>query len=232
MSIEFARAMKTAAAGFAAAAVLFVQPSAAGNIGITRFAVKNCTDAKVLICAYDKTDNILAIPYDAKTVGSGNRRRFSCGSANRCKVFSAVSSKDIKKIVNGTVATAVGAPTAAAGAAYAGIASYGAYMWAANGTAASAASGTVAGLAGILVVAGSGALGVMASIDAVKASDACKKALKDSRQLISDATDADAKQAARDGLKRTLSGSWPNYKNYSFVTQDNGVPALVEGDKC
>ena len=70
-----------------------------------------------------------------------------------------------------------------------------------------------------------------ASIDAVKASDACKKALKDSRQLISDATDADAKQAARDGLKRTLSGSWPNYKNYSFVTQ-NGVPLLVQGDKC
>ena len=44
-------------------------------------------------------------------------------------------------------------------------------------------------------------------------------------------TDATAKKAAKDALKRKLAGSWPKYKSHSFVTQD-GVPALVEGDKC
>ena len=94
MSIAFDQVMKTVAAGAAATAFLFVQQAAANDDGISRFAVKNCTQAKVIICAYDKNDSSLAIPYDGNVISAGGKKKSSCGSANQCKVFAAVKSSD------------------------------------------------------------------------------------------------------------------------------------------
>ena len=93
MSIEFARALKTVAAGIAATGFLFVQQAAAADDGISRFAVKNCTQSSVLICAYDKTDSSLLIPYDANSIKPGDKKKSSCGSADRCKVVAVVAAR-------------------------------------------------------------------------------------------------------------------------------------------
>ena len=228
MSIEFARPMKTVAAGVAAAAFLFAQQAVADNNGITRFAVRNCTDAKVVICTYNKDDSILAVPYDVNVIKPGKKNRASCGSPNQCKAFSLISNEDIKKVLTnplilGTSAGGAGLFGAAAG------------PW----TSLNLMGGTslsFEAIAGIGVVAGvaigvGGFIGSVKTVNAVEAAKTCERALKDARKAISDITDAKLRQAARASLRRTLSGSWPKYKNYSFVTQD-GVPALVEGDKC
>ena len=219
MSIEFARAVKTAAAGVAAASFLFVQPSAADNNGITRFAVRNCTPAQVLFCTYNKDDNIFAIPYDANKIQSGEKKRSSCGSAERCKVFSLISNKDVSKVLTnplvlGPVTAASTATGAAAGAVFL------------------PASFLPVGIAAGAAIGGGTTIAVVKSINAVEAGKTCAQALKDAKKAF-DAMPAGAtKQAIRDAQKPKLSGSWPKYKNYSFVVQPNGVPTLVEGDKC
>jgi hypothetical protein len=227
MSSEIARTTKIATAGIAAAAFLFVQQAAADNNGITRFSVKNCTDTAVLICTYNKDDNTLAIPYDANLVKPGNKRRASCGSPNRCKAFSLISANDVDKVLSNPdtankVVIGSGAGVGVGGTAIAWL------IGVRTGAgAATAGIGAVAGAA----IGVSSAVAVVKTINAVKAGNTCERALKDSRKMISDLPDADLREAARESLKRTLSGNWPGYKNYSFVTQD-GVPALVEGDKC
>jgi hypothetical protein len=224
MSIEFSRAL-TAAAGIAAAVLLCAQQAAADNNGITRFAVRNCTGVQVLICTYNKDDSILAIPYDANRIQAGEKKRASCGSAQRCKVFSLISTKDVDKVISPealTTSTAVNGVTGIVG----GIVG-GAMMASENGTMAFLPAGLVAGFA-----LGAGApIAVVKTIDAVNAGKTCEGALKDMRKAISEIRGSKVREAFRDSLKRTLSGSWPKYKNYSFV-RENGVPVLVEGDKC
>jgi hypothetical protein len=226
MSTELARKLKALATGVSAAAFLFVQQSAADNNGINRFAVRNCTNVDVLICTYNKDDDILAIPYDANRIKPGDKKRASCGSANQCKAFSLVSSADIKKVTTSPEALALLSGMAGAGGLGGGFA-VGLIVAAGTGVGSAMAIGPLAGAA----IGAGGAIAVVKTIDAVNAGKTCDRALKDAKKAISDITDADAKKMARDAMQRTVAGSWPKYKNYSFVTQ-NGVPALVKGDKC
>jgi hypothetical protein len=73
-------------------------PAQADVNGINRFKVRNCTAAEVMVCAYDKTDNILAIPYHARKVAPGETEKFSCGYANRCKVLTGTTDSDFNRV--------------------------------------------------------------------------------------------------------------------------------------
>ena len=238
MSIEFARPMKTVATGIAAAAFLFAQQAAADNLGITRFAVRNCTHADVLICTYNKDDSLLKIPYDANKIQPGEKKRASCGSANRCKAFSLISANDVKKVITSNEELAVLSGSAATGGMTVGLGAGIAFIKIGEALGAnfltldSMIVPMFVGAAVGAAVAGGGFIGVVKTINVAKAGETCEQALKDSRKLISEMDDAKVRQGARDALKRTLGGSWPKYKNYSLVTQANGVPVLVEGDKC
>ena len=219
MSIAFAKVMKTVAAGVAAAGFLFVQQAVASDSGITRFAVRNCTHARVLVCTYNKDDSLLTLPYDVNKIQPSEKKRASCGSANRCKAFSVFSYEDIKK------ADILSAVMWGAGA--------GSVLGLGAGIALADAAGVYAvglGPAGALAGAGIG-IAVVRTFDAAEAGKTCERALKDTRKAIDGITDDKLRRAARDGLKRKLAGSWPKYKDYSLVNQ-NGVPVLVEGDKC
>ena len=221
MSTGVARIMKVATAGLAAAAFLFAQQAAADNNGITRFAVRNCTDADVLICTYNKDDSFLTVPYDANKIQPSEKKRASCGSADRCKVFSLISFKDINKfssLKQDASAAAAGAAGAAVGAAVGFMALTG------------AGPVTLAILGGAAVGAG-GTIAIVKTFNAASDSKACDRALTDTKKAISEIADDQMRKAARDALDRKLEGSWPKYKNYSLVTK-NGVPVLVQGDKC
>ena len=225
MSIELARAMKTVAAGLAATAFLFVQPAAADNNGITRFAVRNCTGVQVLICTYNKDDSILAIPYDANRILIGEKKRASCGSADRCKVFSMISTEDVDKVADRQTLNTVTAVTGLSGLAI------GTLGGAALTVGTDSGAFLIAGIAGGAAIGGGTPIALAKTFDAVNAGKTCERVLKDARKVIGDIRGSKVREAFRDSLKRTLSGSWPKYKNYSFVRQ-NGVPTLVEGDKC
>ena len=225
MSTKFASTMKTLAAGMGAATFLFVQQAAAVNDGITRFRVKNCTDFKVLVCTFNKDDNVLALPYDYNKVEPSKKERASCGSPNRCKVFTVISSRDYQRVKNQGLLGQAGSWGGAGLAAGAGAA-----------VAANAGLTLATGGTWLIVVAGSvaGSMAVGAVIDDIEAANAaktCANAVKDMKKAISEIPDAKVRKEARDGLKRNVSGTWPKYEPYSYVMK-NGVPALVKGDKC
>lgn len=209
----------------------------ADDNGINRLAVRNCTEAKMLVCAYDKTDNILAIPYHARRIKPRQKERLSCGSANRCKLFMGTDVGGMKKVLssktNSNIVYGVG-----------GAAGSIALTYGVGGTATMAVIGAAGvGLAGALgiaaaggVVATSAALGtvlaVVKTIDGVEAGKMCKTMMREQRKVISKIDDKKLRNQARDSFKRKLKGRFPKYKNYSIVVQKNGLLQVVSGDKC
>jgi hypothetical protein len=203
--------------------------------GINRFAVRNCTAVKLMMCAYDKTDSILAIPYHAKRIAVGEKERFSCGSSGRCKVFSGLDAGSVKKILSSqNNQAAFGVPTAVG----AGIA---------LNVGGSTAVVTLiiaadVGLVGALAITGGAALlasgavvgaayGVVKTIDGFEAGKMCKKMMSDQKKVINSITDPKVRSSAKGTLKKSIKGRWPKYKNYSMI-MDGASMKLVGGDKC
>lgn len=223
----------------ALAATLFSLPSGiamADTNGITRFAVRNCTPAKMLVCAYDKTDSILAIPYHAKRVAPKEKERFSCGSAKRCKVFMGMDVGGIKKVLSSSTNQAiVGTTAGAAGSVALTVGSGGTatmMLIAASNVGLAGAIGISVGTGVIAAgVAVGAAMAVVKTIDGVEAGKMCKKMMKEQKKVINAIDDPDLRASAKDSLKEKINGRWPKYKNHSMIMK-GGIMKLVEGDKC
>ena len=226
MSIELTRPMKTAAAGIVAVAFLFVQQAAADNNGINRFAVRNCTTVNLLVCAYDATDDNFDIPYDANMIKPGAKRRSSCGSADRCKVITAISSKDVKKFLSKQDYEKWEGLAGGVGGFVGILGGFGVGFWAAEGTGVLVTSVAV----GAAVGAGS-AIAVVKTIEGVDDGNKCKQALRANKKAMDGIEDPKLRKRAQDELKQNIGGSWPKYRNFSLVVKD-GLPVLVRGDKC
>ncbi|MBZ6378581.1 hypothetical protein B5C34_12160 [Pacificimonas flava] len=110
-------------AGVAAAAlVLPTVPAYAGG-DITNFNVKNCTQQRMFVCSFDKTDSLMKIPYKARGVQPGDKKEFGCASLNKCKVIIGVSKKKSTNTLSSGMQAALsaGSASAAAGAGAAGL---------------------------------------------------------------------------------------------------------------
>ena len=229
-----ARAIAVASAIFVGG--LAATPAAADENGITRFAVRNCTPAKMLVCAYDKTDSILAIPYHANHVKPGKKKRFSCGSAKRCKVFMGASEDKIKEILDTTSGKAIigvtGGVTGTVGLAV-GSGSY-VTMYLIGAAEVGLAGAIGMSVAGGVLVAGAAVGTVFAvtkTIDGFEVGKMCKRMMKDQKKIISGIQDDDIKQLAKDSRKVKIKGRWPKYKNYKMV-MEQAVMVFKEGDGC
>ena len=211
-------------------------PVLADENGITRFAVRNCTPAKILVCAYDKTDSILEIPYHAKRIQPGKKERFSCGSAERCKVFLGAAEDGFKRILgNATGQTITGVAGGVAGSAGLAVGS-GSYATMYLIAAANVGLGGAVGMsvAGGVLVAGAAVGSVFAvvkTIDGFAAGDMCKKMMKEQKKTIKGIEDPKLRKFANDARKEKLKGRWPKYKNYQVKSKD-GVISFKEGDNC
>ena len=209
--------------------------SPADENGINRFAIRNCTDLKILACAYDKTDNILAIPYHAKRIKPGEKERFSCGSSNRCKVFMGMSKDKLEEVLDSATNTyivgSVGAGAAQAGLIVGGGSAATMYLIGAAEVGLAGAVGmSVAGAALMAGVGVGSVFAVVETIDGINAGKTCKKMMRDQRKAIDKIEDPELRKKARDSLKEKLEGRWPKYKNYTVQAND-GVMRFIEGDK-
>lgn len=204
--------------------------------GITRFSVRNCTPAKMLVCAYDKTDSILAIPYHARRVAPEEKERFSCGSSKRCKVFMGMDVGGIKKVLSSSTNQAiVGTTAGTAGSIALTVGSGGtatmALIAASNvGLAGAIGISLGAGLVAAGVAVGT-AMAVVKTIDGFEAGKMCKKMMRQQKKIINAIDDPDLRKSAKDSLKDKIKGRWPKYKNYSMIIE-SGSMKFVEGDKC
>ncbi len=217
--------------------VSFLAPAALADVnGLNRLAVRNCTKIKIVMCAYDKTDSLLLVPYHARRISPGEKERFSCGSSKRCKMFSGLDAGSVKKFLNSVKnQAAVWVPTSVG----AGIA-----LGYASGSTVTmmiiiAADAGLVGAVGISVGAGvvaagavvGAAYGAVKLVDGFEAGKMCKKMMKDQKDVINGITDPGLRASAKKTFKRTLKGRWPKYKNYSMV-MDGPAMKLVEGDHC
>ena len=215
---------------FAFIASAVATPTIADENGVNRFAVRNCTPAKVLVCAYDKTDSILEIPYHATIINSKEKERFSCASTGRCKVFVGYRSEDINRLLDISTGNKIemAIATAVPGVGAGGLVGLGLVVLGGAGTATLTAS-----MAAGAAIAAGGTFAVMATVDGFKAGDMCKKMIKKQRSFIKKIQNKDYQDAARDSFKTKLEGRWPKYKNYKIVQDSNtGAPLLKEGNNC
>ena len=126
-SSNYSKALRTGLITVAIAGVWGSSVAIADNKGINRLAIRNCSPAKMLICVYDKKDNVLAIPYHAKRVKPGEKERFSCGSANRCKVFMGTDHSGMQRLLDkqkNQILVWAGAGAAGSGALTVGVGGY------------------------------------------------------------------------------------------------------------
>ena len=226
MSIDIARAAKAAVTGIAAAAFLFVQQAAADDFGATRIAVKNCTNARVLVCAYNKTDATLALPYDANTIPPNRTDRLSCRTSGECKVFTVVDYGDLKKLFPSgwnTAAIAVNGGSAP-GNAGAGIALQVADTTTATGV-------VLVGAAGGAAVSPGATIAILKTIQGTTAGKKCADAMSHYKKAIAAIAVPDVKALAQDALNQQVKGNWPTYMDYSFVLR-GGVSMLITGNRC
>ena len=185
--------------GAVSLALLLPQAPARAGGDITNFKVENCTQERIFVCSFDKTDSLMKVPYKARGIQPGKKREFGCASIGRCKVIIGVSRKKSKKTLSNGVEAAMstGAVVAAAGAGLAG----GAYVFGGAGVAAtiaSSASLTAAGAAADLaLISGVGAastamavvsIGVGGAVAAIEIADGwsdgdvCKQVKKAARK--------------------------------------------------
>ncbi len=215
---------------------MVAMPATADENGITRFAVRNCTPAKILVCAYDKTDSILAIPYHARRIQPGKKERFSCGSAKRCKVFLGAAEDGFKRVLGNTTGQAItgvaGGATGTVGLAV-GSGSYATmYLIAAADVGLAGAIGM--SVTGGVLVAGAAVGSVFAvvkTIDGFAAGDMCKKMMKEQKKTIKGIQDDKLRKLANDSRKVKIKGRWPKYKNYRVETK-SGAIVFKEGNDC
>ncbi|MBZ6378580.1 hypothetical protein B5C34_12165 [Pacificimonas flava] len=90
-------------------------PVAAAQAGgdITNFNVKNCTQQRMFVCSFDKTDSLMKIPYKARGVQPGDKKEFGCASLNKCKVIIGVSKKKSSSTLSSGMQTALSSGAAA-----------------------------------------------------------------------------------------------------------------------
>ena len=74
---------------------------------ITNFKVKNCTQQRIFVCSYDKTDSLMKIPYKAAGVQPDKKKKFGCASIGKCKVIIGVSKKRSKSTLSGGMQAAL-----------------------------------------------------------------------------------------------------------------------------
>ncbi|MBZ6378584.1 hypothetical protein B5C34_12145 [Pacificimonas flava] len=104
------------AVSFVGAALAMALPVAPANAGgdITNFNVKNCTQQRMFVCSFDKTDSLMKIPYKARGIQPGDKKEFGCASLNKCKVIIGVSKKKTTKTLSTGMQAALGAGSVAA----------------------------------------------------------------------------------------------------------------------
>jgi hypothetical protein len=229
-------AQKVALAIVAAMTAMAATSSFADDKGINRFTVKNCTSAKILVCSYDKTDNILAIPYYARRISAGEKDRFSCGSAKYCKVFFGAAGDGFKRILGNNTGQAIVGTTAGVSGSVGLTVGAGGYatMYLIGAAQVGVAGALGISAAGAVVVAGAAVgtvFAVVKTIDGLAAGDMCKKMMKDQKKIISSIDDDKLRALANDSRKVRVKGRWPGYKNYR-VTEKNGAIVFAEGDSC
>ncbi|MBZ6378583.1 hypothetical protein B5C34_12150 [Pacificimonas flava] len=100
-----------------AASLAFAMPAAPALAGgdITNFKVKNCTQERMFVCSFDKTDSLMKIPYKARGIQPGDKREFGCASLKKCKVIIGVSKKKPNRTLSEGVEMGLSAGTVLAG---------------------------------------------------------------------------------------------------------------------
>jgi len=116
--------MKNLAAFLGAVSLTAALPAAPAFAAsdITNFNVRNCADERIFVCSFDKTDNMMNIPYKAAGIQPDARKEFGCASLNKCKVIIGVSKKTAKK----TLSTAMEASLSTGAVSGAGVSATGA----------------------------------------------------------------------------------------------------------
>ena len=95
------------------AMTLLAAPAQAGA-DITNFKVKNCSDQRIFVCSFDKTDSLMKIPYKARGIQPGDKKEFGCASLSKCKVIIGVSKRKSKRTLSDGMETALATGAVAA----------------------------------------------------------------------------------------------------------------------
>lgn len=86
---------------------LATTPAHSGG-AISNFNVKNCTQERIFVCSFDKTDGRQTIPYKARGIQPGDKKEFGCASIGRCKVIIGVSKRKTQKMLSSGMEAALG----------------------------------------------------------------------------------------------------------------------------
>ncbi|MBZ6378582.1 hypothetical protein B5C34_12155 [Pacificimonas flava] len=154
-------------------------PAQAGG-DITNFNVKNCTQQRMFVCSFDKTDSLMKIPYKARGVQPGDKKEFGCASLNKCKVIIGVSKKKSSSTLSSGMQA--GLSTASVGSGLVAAGSTGLFLLTADmvteGTAVALVGLGGAGAGAVLALGAAGAVAGIEIADGWKDGEVCNRVRK------------------------------------------------------